>query len=253
MTASSLNEPPIPSPGIAPSPRSAFDANAGPREAGLGIEPSVGGVYAHAWSILKADFWTLLLLGLVAWLLGGAIASALSRPEGGQTAVSFLYQLLIGTPIAFGAAYAWLRAVRGIKPEVTDLFVPFQRCYVSAVVAGLLVEIVLIVGFILLVVPGIILAVRLSFVPFLVVDEGLGPTEALFESWRRTAGYSWTIFGAGLLAILIIIVGFILLVVGSIPATMLAYLALASLYAAISARRAAADVSRPAASLLPQS
>ena len=230
---------------------SIVNTDASTREVGLAIEPSVGGVYSHAWSILKADFWTLLLIGFVAWLLGGVVASALSRPEGGQSLASFLYQLLIGTPIAFGAAYAWLRAVRGIKPEVTDLFVPFQRHYVSAVVAGLLVELVLIVGFILLVVPGIILAVRLSFVPFLVVDEGLGPTEALFESWRRTSGYGWTIFGAGLLAILIVIVGFILFIVGSIPATMLAYLALASLYAAITARKAP-DIRPAAATLAPQ-
>jgi hypothetical protein len=251
MNASSFNEPPAAA--VARPVSSAFDANAGPRQAGLGIEPSVGGVYAHAWSILKADFWSLLLIGFVAWLLGAGIGGALSRPEGGQSAASFLYQLLIGTPIAFGAAYAWLRAARGIKPEVSDLFVPFQRCYVPAVAAGLLVEIVLIVGFVLLVVPGIILAVRLSFVPFLVVDEGLGPTEALFESWRRTGGHSWTIFGTGLLAILIVIVGFILLIVGSIPATMLAYLALASLYAAVTARKAARGVSSAAATVLSES
>ncbi len=244
MNASSLNEPSEPSSGVARS--------AGAREAGLGIEPSVGGAFAHAWDILKADFWTLLLIGFVAWLLGGIVGSALSRGEGGQAAASMLYQLLIGTPISFGAAYAWLKAARGVKPEVVDLFVPFQRYYISAVLAGLLVEIALVVGFILLVVPGIILAVRLAFVPFLVVDEGLGPMEALFESWRRTSGYSWTLFGAGLLAILVVIVGFILFIVGSIPATMLAYLALASLYAAITARKAA-GVSPAATTLVPQS
>ena len=43
--------------------------------------------------------------------------------------------------------------------------------------------------------------------------------------------------GAGLLGILIIIAGFVLLVVGSIPATMLTYLAFASLYAAITDRK----------------
>ncbi len=93
----------------------------------------------------------------------------------------------------------------------------------------------LVVGFILLIVPGIILAVRLSFVPFLVIDEGRGPVEALIESWSRTSGYSWTILGAALQAVIIVIVGFIILIVGSIPATMLVYLAFASLYAAITA------------------
>lgn len=202
------------------------------------IEPTIGGAYSHAWSILKADFWTLLLIGFVAWLLVGVIGSVIGRLGSAGSAVSFLYQILVATPISFGAAYAWLRAVRGLKPEVGDLFVPFQRNYISVVLAGVLLEIVVAVGFVLLIVPGIVLAVRLAFVPFLVVDEGLGAIQALQESWRRTSGYSWTLFGAALLAIVIVIVGLILLIVGTIPATMLVYLAFASLYAAITARKA---------------
>jgi membrane-anchored glycerophosphoryl diester phosphodiesterase (GDPDase) len=89
-------------------------------------------------------------------------------------------------------------------------------------------------------VPGIILSVRLSFVPFLVIDEGRGPVEALLESWRRTSGYGWTIFGAFLLGIVIFLVGLIILIVGSIPATMLIYLAFASLYAGVTARQSTA-------------
>jgi uncharacterized membrane protein len=103
--------------------------------------------------------------------------------------------------------------------------------------AQILVTIVLVVGFIFLIVPGIFLAVRLAFVPFLVVDEGRGPVEALEESFRRTAGYSWTVFITGLLAMVVVIVGFILLVIGSIPATMLVSLAFASLDAGVTARK----------------
>jgi hypothetical protein len=239
MNSASFDQGSVPSQSASSLPNT-FNPDAGSREAGLAIEPSVGGAYSHAWNILKADFWTLLLIGFVAWLLTYVVGSALSRAAGGSQVLSFVYQLLVGSPIGFGAAYAWLRAVRGTRPEVGDLFMPFQRCYVAAVVAGLLTEIVVVVGFILLVVPGIILAVRLSFVAFLVVDEGRGPTEALFESWRRTSGYSWTILGAALLAIVVVIVGLILLIVGSIPATMLVYLAFASLYAAVTARKAAA-------------
>jgi hypothetical protein len=205
--------------------------------AGLAIEPTVGGAYSRAWEILKADFWSLLLVGFVAWLLSAAIPGVLQRSGGTGGGLSGLYHLLIGAPISFGAAYVWLRAVRGLKPEVSDLFVPFQRNYLSTVLAGLLLYVVVGVGFILLIVPGIILAVRLSFVPFLVVDEGRGPVEALFESWRRTAGYGWTIFGAFLVGVLLVLVGLIILIIGSIPATMLVYLAFASLYAAITARK----------------
>jgi hypothetical protein len=228
--------------GFLPSNAASFEAGTAATAAGLAIEPTVGGAYSHAWNTLKADFWSLLLVGFVAWLLSYAIGGVLGRSEGAGGGLSALYQVLVGTPISFGAAYAWLRAVRGQKPQVSDLFVPFQRNYIGCVLAGLLLEIVLIVGFILLLVPGIILSVRLCFVPFLVVDEGRGPVEALQESWRRTAGYGWTIFGAALLGIVVVIVGFIILIVGSIPATMLVYLAFASLYAAITARKSTSVV-----------
>jgi hypothetical protein len=99
----------------------------------------------------------------------------------------------------------------------------------------ILLTIVIVIGFLLFIVPGIVMAVRLSFVPFLVVDEGRGPVDALIASWNRTASYGFTIFSTALLGAFIVLVGLVLLVVGSIPATMLVYLAFASLYAAITA------------------
>src|SRR5258708_2770596 len=172
MNASSSDSFP-PAGGVLPSNTASF-GETGPATAGLAIEPTIGGAYSHAWNILKADFWSLLLVGFVAWLLAGLVPSVLGRADGAGSGLSALYQILVSTPISFGAAYAWLRAVRGLKPQVSDLFVPFQRNYIGCVLAGLLLEVVLIVGYILLIVPGIILSVRLSFVPFLVVDEGRG-------------------------------------------------------------------------------
>jgi hypothetical protein len=204
--------------------------------AGLQIEPTVGGAYAHAWEVLKTDYWRLLLVGFVAWLLG-FVVSAFINGEGARGSLSWVYQYLIGTPIFYGSAYAWLRAVSGTRPTVSDLFVPFQRNWVACVLAQILLTIVVVIGFVLLVVPGIILAVRLSFVPFLIVDEGRGPVDALLESWNRTAGYGLTIFYTALLGIVIVLVGLVLLIVGSIAASMLVYLAFASFYAAITARK----------------
>lgn len=205
----------------------------------LAISPTVGGVYSYAWNILKADFWSLLLIGFVAWLLIFLVTNILQRVGSVGGFLSFLFNVLVAGPISYGAAYAWLRAVRGERPEVDNLFEPFRGYWVKAVLANLLHEVILIVGFILLIIPGIFLSVRLAFIPFLVVDEGLGPLEALTESFNRTAGYGWTILGAGVLAFLIVIVGLILLLVGSIPAFMWVYLAFASLYAGITARKRA--------------
>lgn len=50
-------------------------------------------------------------------------------------------------------------------------------------------------GFVLLVVPGLIVTVRLSYVPYLVIDEGLSGTAALERSWALTAGRFWEVAG----------------------------------------------------------
>ena len=61
-------------------------------------------------------------------------------------------------------------------------------------------------GLVLLVVPGIWIGLRLSWAPYLFMDERLGATDALRESFRRTRGHAlsllwlWTIGGAVILA-----------------------------------------------------
>jgi hypothetical protein len=228
-----------PEPSWLPSNQPDFGAPPRTADPALQIQPTVGGAYAYAWNILKADFWMLLLIGFVAWLLMYLLSAIIQRlPAGGV--LSLLFNVLVAGPIFYGAAYAWLRAVRGERPEVDNLFEPFRSYWLKAVLANILLEIVLVVGFLLLIIPGIFLSVRLAFVPFLVVDEGLGPIEALTESFNRTTSYGWTIFGTGLLAIVIIIVGLIIFIIGSIPATMWVYLAFASLYAGITARKRSA-------------
>jgi uncharacterized membrane protein len=213
---------------------------------------SINASYGHAWQQLKRYFLPLFLIGLIALIIsvvvGGLIGGlgALLGGSGDQDQAigvaiisgiaNLLFQLLVTVPLTYGSYYAYLKAARDDGPEVSDLFVPYRRAFLSTVLTSVLLGICIGIGFLLLVIPGIIAAVRLSFAPLLVVDEGLGPTAALAESWRRTSGHFWTIFGVWLVAIPITFIGFLLFVIGVIPATMWVYLAFASLYAAVTAR-----------------
>ena len=192
--------------------------------------PSASEAYAQAWDVLKRCFLELLLLAVV-WAL-------LSAPSGWfrESLVGTAYHVLVLGPVGFGGMYAFLRAVRGGTPEIGDLFVAFRGDYVQAVLASLLMGILISIGFVLLVIPGFIAIVRLAWVPYLVTDEHLDAVGAVRESWERTRGHGWTIFGIFLLAIPIVLVGLVLLVVGVIPALMLAQLASAALYADVTAR-----------------
>ncbi|MGQ0569421.1 MAG: DUF975 family protein [Armatimonadota bacterium] len=70
------------------------------------------------------------------------------------------------------------------------------------------------VGFVLLIIPGIILAARLSLYGFLMVDKGLGPRAALTRSAELTQGAVWDLFVFGLLLFGIVVLGALALFVG---------------------------------------
>jgi len=147
--------------------------------------------------------------------------------------VLFAYGLLIAGPVEYGTASAYLKAARGDKLEIKDMFAAFRN-YWNAVLANLLVYIIVSVGFVLLIVPGIIFACKLAFVHYLVVDQKMEVIKAVKESWRMTNGHAWQVFLIGLLAIPISIAGLLCFGVGIIIAMMWVSLAFASLYHAVS-------------------
>ncbi|MBS3776974.1 MAG: glycerophosphoryl diester phosphodiesterase membrane domain-containing protein [Bacteroidales bacterium] len=102
--------------------------------------------------------------------------------------------------------------------------------YMNVVLAGLLSGALIGIGIFLFIVPGIILACRFAFVPYLVMDKNLDPVKAVEDSWRLTKGYGWRIFGLGLLSILIYIAGLMVMFVGVLISMMWVHAAFAAMY-----------------------
>jgi uncharacterized membrane protein len=146
--------------------------------------------------------------------------------------VGFLYWLLILPVFQYAASYIFLKAARNQNFEVKEVLDGFSK-YPKIVLANLLTMLLVFLGLVLLIIPGIIVICRIAFVPYIVMDQGLGPVAAVEKSWKMTKGHGWTIFGMGLLAIPIIIVGLLLLLVGAIFAAMLVFCSFAGLYYAV--------------------
>jgi membrane-anchored glycerophosphoryl diester phosphodiesterase (GDPDase) len=127
----------------------------------------------------------------------------------------------------------FLKAVRGEPFEIRDMFEVFQRNYWNAVAANVVVGLIVGIGLIMLIVPGIIFACRLAFVPYLVIDREMELTEALNESWQMTKGYGGQIFLMGVLAFFIAILGLIALLVGVIISAIWIMTAFATFYQAV--------------------
>lgn len=95
----------------------------------------------------------------------------------------------------------------------------------SYLAAQILFGIAIVIGFMLLIIPGIIVALAYQFWSYIVIDRNLGPIEALKESARITRGHRWELLGFFVLILLLNLVGTLALLVGllvTIPVTSLA-------------------------------
>lgn len=100
--------------------------------------------------------------------------------------------------------------------------------------AYLLYSLIVVVGLIFFIIPGIFLAVRLNFFDFLIVDKDMGIIESLTESFMMTKGYGWKIFGlVFIMAPIMIFFGMLLFLVGMLFTAAIVFLAQAYIYAKV--------------------
>ena len=208
-------------------------------------EPTVSGVFGHSWEVLKRNFPELLMVILIQMVLSipfGFRHRFYDMDFAGPFTTglfSFIYSLLVLVPVGYGTSWIFLKAVRGESFRVQDMFFAYQQ-FGNVLLANILVCLIVIAGFIMLIVPGIIFACKLSFVPYLVMDEKMEAAEAIRKSWEMTKGYSWTIFWMGVTSIFVFIGGLICFIVGIFPAMIWISMAFACIYRVASKKPAAA-------------
>jgi len=123
--------------------------------------------------------------------------------------VSLVISLVLLAPLQAGFHLIALRAIRNEPTGFRDLFVGFSR-WGTIVGASLLVSLLICLGILLFLLPGILWALTYAFVPIAVLDRSrgvgprrrLGPIEAMRRSRELTEGYRGVLFGIGLLLIL---------------------------------------------------
>jgi uncharacterized membrane protein len=147
--------------------------------------------------------------------------------------IAMLYAFLIAPVFKYGGDIIFVKAVRKVKPDFEYLIKGFMENYLHIVLANLLVIALIILGMFALIVPGIIIACRLAFVSYIVMDKKLDPIEAVELSWKLTKGHGWQIFFMGFASFFIVIFGLALMIVGIFPAIMWVCSSFAALYESV--------------------
>jgi len=210
------------------------------------LVPSMGGSYSYAWrKMFEKSFLTLLLAVIIVGLLNGPGAGINWKMDGNfdfdfpwiflfpVVLFGLAYSFLFVPIIKYGENLLFIKAMRDEEADIKTLFDGFRTQYLNIVLANLIVAALVIIGIVMLIIPGIIIGCRLAFVSYLVMDKNMEAIKAVEESWRMTRGYGWTIFGMGVIAIFVFIAGLICCFVGVIFSFIWIHSAFASLYISV--------------------
>jgi uncharacterized membrane protein len=200
---------------------------------------TVMGSYGYGWQQMWNYFLHFFLVFILITLLSAPVSFLQDYESFGSPGMVMLqlfataYFFLVVPVFDFGADLIYLRGIRNEKIDLGEIFIGFKNNYLNIILANLLLFAIIGIGLVFLIIPGIILACRLSFVTYLVMDKGMDPVAAVEKSWTMTRGHGWKIFGLYLLAIPIFFAGIIFFVVGVFFALIWIHAAITALYHAV--------------------
>lgn len=132
-------------------------------------------------------------------------------------------------PVAMGFFIYTAKKMKHQPARFEDFFTAFTY-FAPLILVGILMNILIIIGFFLFILPGVYLAVAYLFASMLVVDRKMTPWQAL-ETSRRIITKKWLhIFLLALILLSLNFTGVLLLIVGVIPATALTFCILTAAY-----------------------
>jgi uncharacterized membrane protein len=204
------------------------------------IEEAIG----FGWKTVKEHWTTLipvvvglfLINGLISLLLRHAHSNDFSFESGFRSLLSLASGNILSTVVAviFSAIIVrvCLQYVDGNAKDVSSLFKGITpELIVKVIFASILLNIIVGIGFILLIIPGIYLALRYSQVTYVLIDKPeTGIMEAFGESARLTDGAKWTLIGFAVVAVIVAFLGFVVVLVGALVSLPVVSVAAAHVY-----------------------
>lgn len=200
---------------------------------------TTGEALKFAWQNTKANFWPFAGFLIFLWILS-SLPSWLTRAGNLNTAGEAIIQIIgfvVQMLVSIGFLKTVLKVVDGGKIQFSEAVVESFRnthLLVKYFLGTLLYGLTVLLGLILLIVPGFIWLLKYMFTGYLVVDKGMKPVEAWKESALITEGSKWELFKLWLISLVISIVGALLFGVGLFVAVPIVVLAQGYVYRKLS-------------------
>ncbi len=222
---------------------------------------TIGEVIQLGWESLKRQ--PIVVVGLIIIYFIPNIPSTLVNileqvgllDEGGALGILLgvlgsLFSLVVGQFLQVGLVRMFLAAVRGQEPALGLLFSGADR-FLPLLGLSILTGLAVMFGLLLLIVPGVILALGLSMAPYYLVDQRQGVIASMRSSWEATAGKRVDLFLLALASFGLFVAGACACLVGMLVTTPIVLSAWAIVYLRLSGQPDGMGLAQPGASAGP--
>ena len=178
---------------------------------------NIGHCLTRGWNLVLANFWPCVGVSALLWLLANIARFS-------------VLGILIHFPLIGGLWLYYLGRVRGQPTTVQTAFSGFSVAFLQLLLLGLVVQVLTLLGFIVLIIPGIYLWVIWTFAVTLAADKNLEFWPAMELSRKVVSKHWWKFLWFHIVLLLIYIAGFLCCYIGIFFALPLSYAALAYAY-----------------------
>tara|TARA_Y100000739_G_scaffold211488_1_gene202832 strand:+ start:839 stop:1501 length:663 start_codon:yes stop_codon:yes gene_type:complete len=162
-------------------------------------------LYSFAWQSLNGKWGICIGFIIVFQIISFFVALTL-----GQILLSWL----VMAPLTVGNALFFINVSRDENPQIDNMFKGFDS-FGASIGAYWLTVLIIIAGYLLLIIPGIIWAYQYSMVYYIIADDPkCGGNEALVRSREMMYGHKWKMFRFSLRAMGIVILCILTLGIG---------------------------------------
>jgi len=191
---------------------------------------SFGKNIKESWRLYKRNFWDLLIINIILVAVLYAV-NLLDKSKVGTSSVEILnlnnfslnfslpqsivslvvFSFLVSFILKFSLDIVEKEKIRLFSREIKNL-IPSFKVYLNALLAIVICSIIMGVGMILLIIPGLYLMGRLFPVFYLIVDKKINVFKAIKMSWEITRKTGWYLFWKQVQVILFSLIPFLLIV-----------------------------------------
>jgi len=183
------------------------------------IDLSVRKVINDSWELFKKDW---IVSSFVCLIMVSLVIGPVVLFDKWADIRLIKYSFKIYTGVLMAPALFFV--INWIRTEHFSLVFPRGEQVIKYLITYFILYLSVTIGMLLFIVPGYFLLIKLRYAPYLILYKDLEIYEALEESWTMTNGYFWQVTLIIILVMLVSWSGILLLIIGVIPFTVLAFI-----------------------------